>query len=257
LPEAISRGLGLGRIAGLARLALFLHFVSVLALGVPNLSFLPPKLEGPGQLSLSVRGEPNTKYVIERSTDLAVWKPLFTGISSAQGQLDYTFTRPTNSHSAYYLARSRTDLEKLILIPQPDTNYITVALVTTNGGSCALTNQAGVIYTFTVPPLAVTESVAISMTLLTNIGGFPLTNGFRDRSQVRAGRAAILRSSPFGNSLPHEHSDGGGGELRLCRGWKRHLPDPGPGFVERRDDTSHAFQLSRFRLGKGAGLGDL
>ena len=144
---------------------------------VQELVFEPTRLDGLGRVLLALRGEPNTNYVIETSGDLRTWKPIFVGTSSAAGKLEHVLRPGTNS-SAYYTARGRTDLEKLIVIPRPDTNYGTVALVTTNGGTCSLTNKEGVIYTFTAPPFAVVESVVISMVLLTNIDHFPLTNGF-------------------------------------------------------------------------------
>jgi hypothetical protein len=143
-----------------------------------EISFTQPQLDSAGNLILSLHGDPNTNYVIENSPDLRTWKPIFVGATSSDGQLGYTLYRKADASAAYYTARSRTDLEKLIVIPQPDTNYATVALVTTNGGACSLTNKDGVIYTFTAPPFAVLESVVISMILLTNIDHFPLTNGF-------------------------------------------------------------------------------
>jgi hypothetical protein len=142
-----------------------------------ELTFASPGLDAES-LRLSLRGEGSTKYVIETSTNLTHWRPIFTGFSSVDGQLEYSALRASHSAAAYYMARSQSDIEKLTVVPQVDSNYVALALITTNGGACSLTSANGVVYTFTVPPLALTESTVITMTLLTNIAGFPLTNGF-------------------------------------------------------------------------------
>ena len=137
-------------------------------------AFLSAVRTAPGGLVLSLQGEPGANYVIESSVDLGSWTAVFTGVSSPAGTLDYTIQAADRAR--YYLAHSEPALEPLQLAPNIDSSYSAVALLTTNGASLSLTNNTGIVYSFSVPPFAVVEAVPISMTLVTNIGGFPGTN---------------------------------------------------------------------------------
>jgi hypothetical protein len=140
-------------------------------------AFLPVTHDQSGKLKLSLQGEANTTYVIEASGDLSHWRTEFTGASSAAGILDYLLTLGP-SVASYYRARQESPIEDLVLVPRADPNYSAATLISTNGGFLSITNTAGVAYILTVPPLSVAAPIGISMTLVTNIEGFPLTAGF-------------------------------------------------------------------------------
>jgi subtilisin family serine protease len=69
-----------------------------------NLTVIPTSDGEPFQLRLS--GSPNQTYVVEISTDLTSWTPVFTNTTSANGTFDFTDNRSPDSGRGFYRAFS-------------------------------------------------------------------------------------------------------------------------------------------------------
>ena len=69
-----------------------------------NLTAIPSAGGGPFQLHLS--GGPNRTCVIEFSTNLTAWLPIFTNLTSASGTFDFADDQPANSAPRFFRALS-------------------------------------------------------------------------------------------------------------------------------------------------------
>jgi len=75
------------------------------AIGPPvRLTANPPSGSAPFQLHLS--GDPSRTYVIQVTTDLTSWSPVFTNTTSTNGTFDFTDGQSTNSMQRFYRAVS-------------------------------------------------------------------------------------------------------------------------------------------------------
>jgi subtilisin family serine protease len=69
-----------------------------------SLAAIPAAGDQPFELRLS--GSPNQTYVIELTTNLTSWSPIYTNTTSTTGRLDFTDNQSTNSAQRFYRARS-------------------------------------------------------------------------------------------------------------------------------------------------------
>jgi len=134
-----------------------------------------PKLDGKGNVILELQGQSQTNYTFEKSSDLANWNFLFSGVTS-NGVLRVTDPLGSVDTSSFYRAMEGTNE---LGVPPPqvhqtlDPDQSVIMLVTTNQEILTLTNQYGVRFTLEVPANAFLEPQIISMTLVTNLEGHP------------------------------------------------------------------------------------
>lgn len=143
---------------------------------------LTPVFRSPHFPTLYLSGASGSNYVIEASTDLIQWSPLFSG-TAINNQLLFTDTSAENDSARFY--RARLGVNKPFQVrPQPNINQVVSALISPDaGGSCSLTNQAGVRYTFEVGPSNVIDPVIVRMILVTNFTAFPDYEDLREAVQ--------------------------------------------------------------------------
>lgn len=135
----------------------------------------PPKPDGNGNVILELRSQNQTNYTVEKSSDLATWNFLFSGMTS-NGILRFTDSLGGTDTRNFYRGWEGTNEmggppPQVHQTVDPDQS-ITV-LVTTNQEVLTLTNQQGVHFTLEVPANAFLEPQIISMTLVTNLEGHP------------------------------------------------------------------------------------
>jgi len=129
---------------------------------------------------VELQGQAGVAYSVESSSNLLAWLPVPSGPAS-NGTL--VIERPLSSGFARQFFRGKeagggtgTGFPDL-LAPQADTNSQVSFLASTNGGSGFLYGRNGLQITFTLPPMTVLEPGIITMTLLTNVGGLPFSQG--------------------------------------------------------------------------------
>ena len=141
----------------------------------PNLRVVqPPAGRDP---IVQVTGDVGQTNVIEASqlVDSRLWWPVASG-PLTNGALTHVHAGASNFPRLFYRSRVGTPEPPFTITPQLQSNITASALVTPTGGVCRFTAPNGTIYTLTVPSNAVPEGVAVRMTLVTNITGWPLTN---------------------------------------------------------------------------------
>ena len=72
----------------------------------PTISLTAMPAAGDRPFELRLTASPNQRYVIELTTNLTSWSPLYTNTTSTTGQLDFTDDQSTNSARRFYRARS-------------------------------------------------------------------------------------------------------------------------------------------------------
>lgn len=177
--------------------------------------------------ALVLSGLSSGQYGIQASTNFSNW---FNLISSpgVGGELRFTHNEAGNFGTLYYrgiqLPDSPGPLAKIV--PNVDSNYVAVGVITlVEGGRLSLTNEGGVIYTFTVAPSNVLQTAAITMQLVTNLVSFPFENELR--TGVKFGpdgfrfHGAGLLEVRFPTNIPHLKVssfafDGEGGDFHLA-----------------------------------------
>ena len=68
----------------------------------PTLRLTPRPVAPGGAFELLVSGEPGQRYVIEATTNLSAWTPVFTNVTGTSGMFDFTDDRSTNAPERYY-----------------------------------------------------------------------------------------------------------------------------------------------------------
>ncbi len=135
----------------------------------------PPKPDGNGNVILELQSQSRTNYSVEKSSDLATWNFLFSGMTS-NGILRFTDSLDSSDTRNFYRGWEGTN-EMGGPPPQVhqtlDPDQSVTMLVTTNQEILTLTNQQGVRFTLEVPANAFLEPQIISMTLVTNLEGHP------------------------------------------------------------------------------------
>lgn len=129
-----------------------------------------------GQIRLQLLADPGPIYTIEQSTNLTDWRPVLSG-PLTNGVLQLADAVVPGVTCAFYRGRigDATNSTPALQI-KLDPSRMSIALLTPEtGGSCALTNDAGVRVSFTVGPSNVLEAVPVVMTLVSNLTGLPET----------------------------------------------------------------------------------
>lgn len=126
---------------------------------------------------VQVTGDVGQTNVIEASQLVAsrLWWPVVSG-ALTNGALIHVHAGASNLPRLFYRSRVGTPEPPFTITPQLQSNITASALVTPAGGACRFTAPNGTVYTLNVPGNAVAEGVAVRMTLVTNITGWPLTN---------------------------------------------------------------------------------
>ena len=118
---------------------------------------------------LRLGGSTGTNYTLEQSVNLSDWVSIHTG-QATNGVLEY-LGAPVNGSAAFY--RARVASPPLQVYPRVDTKRVGMGLITSEGGFCEVTALNGTRFKLTVPANCVTESVAVKMTVITNLAGVP------------------------------------------------------------------------------------
>jgi hypothetical protein len=181
--------------------------LAVFSLLVPARGQQRPSLDVPSVnvadlLPLTVRGERGTNYAVEASADLTSWWKLFSGVATT-GQVQFIYRRPPAGSARYFRARVDTPLPPLSVVVQPDTNAMTLGLVTpTAGGSLSLKDQRGVAYTLTFPSNAVVQPQVFFMNVVTNLGGLPFSAGLSGAVAVTPDSFPLLAPARLDITFP-------------------------------------------------------
>lgn len=70
----------------------------------PILRLIPKPAVPGGAFEFVVSGEPGQRYVLEATTNLNGWSPVFTNVTGPSGMFDFTDNRSTNAPERYYRA---------------------------------------------------------------------------------------------------------------------------------------------------------
>ena len=140
---------------------------------------LEPAPVAPGQpFHINVTGAADAPHVVEASTSLRSWFPLLS-VAATNGQFSFDHLPAPSLQTVFY--RVRQEPPPIVVAPQVDSNQVVFALVTmAQGGACALTNDHGVTFQFTVGPSNVLEPVVVAMRLITNFSTFPESGAVRE-----------------------------------------------------------------------------
>ena len=128
--------------------------------------------------TLSMSGLTTGRYVLQASTNLSEW---FSITSAPAGAEPLSFVHPEAAQLGTVFYRGlQQPADPPAIVPQVDSNFVAAGLITSsNGGTLALTNAAGVRYSFIVGPSNVIDTVAVRMQLVTNFSSFPYSNEMR------------------------------------------------------------------------------
>jgi hypothetical protein len=203
--------------------SLVLFFWIACAVGAADLRLSIVALDAERRPTLLLSGLDSGQYALEASTNLVQWSSLVTSPGST-GELRYLHADAPSFRNIYYRGLKLSEPLARI-VPQVDSNYLAVGVVTyQEGGSLSLTNDGGTRFTFTVAPSNVFQSVAISMRLVTNFAAFPYQNEMRTAVQFEPDgfvfHGAGLLEIQFPTNVPHLQLssfafDGGGGDFHL------------------------------------------
>ena len=157
-------------------------------------------------IRLELQGRTAANYEIEASSDLKVWTPVANGHA---GNGIFLNDQPLSGHHRFFRGRESAGSTNggtppISITPQVDTNVSVTFLVSTNGGSTILYAPDGTEIRFTVPPLTLPEAEIITMTLVTNAGGFPFSQGILGAVRLEPDRLALWGAGTLEISLPAE-----------------------------------------------------
>ena len=123
---------------------------------------------------LVLLGEAGGSYAIEGSADLSSWSTVFMGLAEG-GRLEVE-ADVTGSTKMFYRARPDAGgVEPIDVTNSFATNFAVGTFATIDGLKRTLYAPDGTEFTLQVPTNSVAESMPISLTLVTNISGLPLS----------------------------------------------------------------------------------
>jgi hypothetical protein len=145
---------------------------------------LPFRLESVGHsanglFTLRLHGQAGQTYTLEGSRSLANWAPLLT-TNLASDTAEWTDAEAASLAQRFYRARlgsNEPTPNPLTVVALLDSNRTTTARLPVAGGTLSLTNDQGTVFTLSLPAGALREEQEISMTVVTNIVGLPLSGG--------------------------------------------------------------------------------
>ncbi len=132
-----------------------------------------PLLLSSNRVALSLLGEVGSSYAVEGSVDLVNWFTVFSGVAE-NGRLEFE----TDLQSGKMFFRGRADDEvigggTLDVKPALLTNYTSKVFVMNGGWITELFGGDRTKFTLTFPSNTVADALSATMTLVTNISGFP------------------------------------------------------------------------------------
>ncbi|MSU64115.1 MAG: hypothetical protein EXS31_17270 [Pedosphaera sp.] len=190
------------------RWSLLLFLSIAFKLAAADLRLSVASLDESRRPTLLLSGLGSGQYGLEASTNLLQWFSLISSPGSG-GELRYLHADATRFGALYYRGVKLPDITPLArIVPQVDSNYVAVGVVTyQEGGRLSLTNEGGTRYTFTVAPSNVLQSVAITMQLVTNLVSFPYANEMRSAVQFQPDgfqfHGAGLLEIHYPTNVPH------------------------------------------------------
>ncbi|MSU61962.1 MAG: hypothetical protein EXS31_06150 [Pedosphaera sp.] len=207
------------------RWSLLLFLSIAFKLAAADLRLSVASLDESRRPTLLLSGLVSGQYGLEASTNLSQWFSLISSPGSG-GELRYLHTDATRFGTLFYRGIKLPDITPLArIVPQVDSNYVAVGVVTfQEGGRLSLTNEGGTRYTFTVAPSNVLNSVAITMQLVTNLVSFPFENEMRSAVKFEPDgfrfHGAGLLEIQYPTNVPHLKLssyafDGQGGDFHL------------------------------------------
>lgn len=182
-----------------------------LALAVLAARAAAPRLETPvvanGTVALELAGEPGQTYRIEASSNLTAWSEVYIGVAVG-GRLTAEDRAGGGSPWRFYRGVLATPANPYPAVQvTADTNRVATVLVTPDQGGLLQTEGPDrLVFTLSIPPTAVSESVPVRMTVLTNVVGVPAAGGFL--SAVRLEPEGLVLATPcfldveYPDSLP-------------------------------------------------------
>ncbi len=142
----------------------------------PTLGVAP--LGATGVYRLWLQGESGVRYVLEQSQDLSTWEVDQAAQAPTNGLIEWTNTVDEQTVGMFYRAHVEDPAEAPASVTaELDTELSVQGIAAEEGGELSLVDHDGTVYTLLIPPNAVAEPTVISMTIATNLIGYPLDAG--------------------------------------------------------------------------------
>lgn len=149
-----------------------------------------------GEFQLQLETEAGASYAFQASVNLTNWFNLRTTIASSS-KLDFSDPHATNLGALFYRARVAGDADApnpLTVVAMLDTNRAVAKSISRSGGTLTLTILDGTVFNLTIPTNALLSPETISMTVVTNVNGLPLSGGLA--GAVQPGPEGLLLLEP-------------------------------------------------------------
>src|SRR5581483_1263788 len=127
-------------------------------------------------IQLRLQGQDTIEYLIESSTNLLSWQPLFS-LTTTNGIAEFTNNSAATDHVLFFRATQQIAATNIALELQTAPFYSAQSVITSDGGAAELITPDFRHITLTIPAGCVVEPQMFTMTLVTNIVGLPFSKG--------------------------------------------------------------------------------